>query len=182
MYPGEIIKQKRQKLAMTLEELSQETSFSIGYLSKLERGTSLPPLATLQKVASVLDIDMMQLLNSQEDHVISADKDIELSVRADAEDPKEQYTSRALLKDYKNRAILPLVMHIKPGQTEVFSHDAEEFIYVLEGEVVLNYKGKQHTLKKGDGAYIDSRKPHSFENLSEETASLLTANYIYRRF
>ncbi len=183
MYPGIIIKQKRQDLGMTLEELSRQTSFSIGYLSKLERADSAPPLATLQKLAEVLDIDMVELLNIDDRGVSeSGDKDIELFHTPDFSDAAEDHSSQPLMKDFKNHAIVPFLMRVMPGKTETFTHDAEEFLYVIEGEITLDYKRKEYKLKKGDGAYIDSRKPHSFVNSGRTPALILTANHIYRRF
>lgn len=182
MYSGEVIKSRRLELGMTLEEVSLESGFSIGYLSKLERGNTVPPLATMQKLAAVLGIDMMELLNVGGIESETKDRDIEISRNISEEETAEQYSSRAIFAEYRNRAVLPLIMHINPGETEVFTHDAEEFIYVLEGEVILEYKDKRHELKKGDGAYIDSRKAHRFINQCDKKALLLTANYIYRRF
>jgi len=182
MYPGIIIKQKRLDLGMTLEELSRQTSFSIGYLSKLERADSMPPLATLQKLAEVLDIDMVKLLNIDRTPSESGDKDIELCRMPDFSDAEQEHSSLPLMNDFKNHAIVPFLMRVMPGQTETFTHDAEEFLYIVEGEITLEYKQKTYSLKKGDGAYIDSRKPHSFINQGSEPALILTANYIYRRF
>jgi len=185
MYPGIIIKQKRQELGMTLEELSQQTSFSIGYLSKLERADSMPPLATLQKLAEVLNINMMELLNLEQQPSETTDKDIKINRRSKEPPHFEEDDishSEALMSDYKNRAIVPFLLTVRPGETESFSHDAEEFLYILEGEILLIYKNKQYTLKKGDSAYLDSRKPHRFINQTNETVTILTANYIYRRF
>lgn len=182
MYPGIIIKQKRLDLGMTLEELSRQTAFSIGYLSKLERADSMPPLATLQKLAEVLDIDMVDLLNIDRTPSESGDKDIEICRTPDFSDSGSEHASLPLMKDFKNHAIVPFLMRVMPGQTESFTHDAEEFLYVVEGEITLSYKNKKYTLAEGDGAYIDSRKPHRFINSGRTPALILTANYIYRRF
>ena len=182
MYPGIIIKQKRLDLGMTLEELSRQTAFSIGYLSKLERADSAPPLATLQKLAEVLDIDMVDLLNIDRTASDSGDKDIKLCHTPDFSDSADEHSSLPLMKDFKNHAIVPFLMCVMPGQTETFRHDAEEFLYVIEGNITLNYKDKEYALAKGDGAYIDSRKAHSFINNGSEPALILTANHMYRRF
>lgn len=182
MNPGMIIKQKRQELGMTLEELSRETDFSIGYLSKLERADSAPPLATLQKLAEVLGLDMAELLHIGKTASETGDNDIEIC-RAPAEEPQAaEHSSRPLMRDFKHRAIVPFLMRVMPGQTETYTHDAEEFLYVVEGEVVLEYKRKRYVLKTGDGAYLDSRKAHRFHNETSQPALILTANYIYRRF
>ena len=73
-------------------------------------------------------------------------------------------------------------MCVESGETEIFTHDAEEFIFILEGKITLRYKDNDYILEKGDSAYIDSRRPHSFINEEPDKAVILTANYIYRRF
>jgi len=181
MFPGVIIKERRLKNGLTLEELSQKTSFSIGYLSKLERAESMPPLATLQKLADVLDLDMTELLSIDDGVSETADRDIEIS-RSNTHDFSGSYTTDTLFTSKRNRAIVPTLMRIKPGATDSFEHDAEEFIYVVEGSVDLRYKDSVYHLSRGDGAYIDSRKPHSFVNNGTGDAVIITANYIYRRF
>lgn len=180
MNPGTVIKQKRRELGMTLEEVSRKTDFSVGYLSKLERADSVPPLATLQKLAEVLGLDMIALLNIGQAPSETGDQDIEIC-RAPVFAAGE-HASQPLLRDFKNRAIVPFLMRILPGQTETYTHDAEEFLYVVEGEITLCYKENRYLLKRGDGAYLDSRRAHRFENNGNTPALVLTANYIYRRF
>ncbi len=40
------------------------------------------------------------------------------------------------------------------GQTKDFKHDAEEFLYVIEGSVKIVYKGSIYPLNEGDSVYF----------------------------
>ena len=68
------------------------------------------------------------------------------------------------------------------GTTDATTHDSEEFVYVLEGNIHLNYEDKIHNLKKGDCFYLDARIKHNFTNPNNEPALLLTVHFNYRRF
>jgi len=186
MKPGHVIKKRRQRMNMTLEELAAKTGLSVGYISKLERSDKVPPFATLQKIAAVIEIDMAELLGishgTSEDE---ADKDIYIHRNDDSErriTENTGYHTIPLVKGYKQRSIAPFLIYLFPGESEEFTHDAEEFMFVVSGEVTLKYKGEAHLLSAGDSAYIDSRKPHQFINTGKEKAVILTTNYMYRRF
>ncbi len=170
---------------MTLEELSRLSNLSLSYLSKLERSDRIPPFATLQTLATVLDFDMTEILSPQPSEKAEGDADIMILRREDhkaADDGNDGYSMTPLTVSYKNTALSPFLLSLPPGQTTDFSHDAEEFIYVLQGELKLVYKGIVHSLTEGDSVYLDSRNVHRFINDSGAPVTLLTVNHIYRRF
>ena len=57
----------------------------------------------------------------------------------------------------------PFVIDVEPGTAEVpalSTHEGEEFIYVLEGHIEINYGQKVYQLEVGDSLYYDSIVPH----------------------
>lgn len=52
--PGEFLKDKRKNLDKTLREVSENTGLSIGYISRIENGSSSPSLEALYKLSSIL--------------------------------------------------------------------------------------------------------------------------------
>jgi quercetin dioxygenase-like cupin family protein len=57
----------------------------------------------------------------------------------------------------------PFVVDVRPTQgTEApsSSHEGEEFIHVLEGEIELRYGADVIALRTGDSVYYDSIVPH----------------------
>ena len=76
----------------------------------------------------------------------------------------------------------PFMLRIRKGETTVFWHGSEEFIYVAAGPVEFNYEGKTYQMETGDSVYFDSRLGHSFTNNMDKEAELLFIKYDYRRF
>jgi quercetin dioxygenase-like cupin family protein len=52
-------------------------------------------------------------------------------------------------------------------------HDFEEMFCVLEGEIELTFRGVKAVAKAGQTVNIPANAPHSFKNISSQTARLL---------
>ena len=59
---GKRIKQKRKELNLTQEKLSEMLEISPTYISEIERGTEISSLATITKIANVLNLDLDYLI------------------------------------------------------------------------------------------------------------------------
>lgn len=64
---GEKIKYYRKRKGLTIKELSELTDLSIGFISNLERDLNSPSVSNLQQICEVLDINLMEILNSNND-------------------------------------------------------------------------------------------------------------------
>jgi len=49
-------------------------------------------------------------------------------------------------------------------------HTGAEFVYVLTGQLAINYQAEDHLLGPGDSVYFDASEPHSYAGRSEEGA------------
>ena len=74
------------------------------------------------------------------------------------------------------------ILKIAKGHTQKFTHDSEEFIYVISGSIDLRFNGAHHALQEGDSAYFDSRGEHQVFNELPSEAVLLNVVFDYRRF
>lgn len=63
----------------------------------------------------------------------------------------------------------------------VFSHEGEEFMYILEGTHEFMYDGKKYLLGQGDSVYFDSVIPHSGRSIGKKKAKILAVMYSYKR-
>ncbi len=66
MQISERLKFYRKRHGKTLHELSEATGLSISFLSEIERGVSLPSLATCQKLANAHGIPLTLLFSGVE--------------------------------------------------------------------------------------------------------------------
>jgi mannose-6-phosphate isomerase-like protein (cupin superfamily) len=63
----------------------------------------------------------------------------------------------------------------------VFSHEGEEFMYVLEGTHEFMYGEEKYVLEAGDSIYFDSEVPHSGRSIGPRRAKVLAVLYSYKR-
>ena len=73
----------------------------------------------------------------------------------------------------------PSILNVAPGADGggSYSHDGEEFVFVLEGvfEVILNESEKYH-LNEGDTLYYPSQLSHRWRNPGPSSARVLWVN------
>jgi quercetin dioxygenase-like cupin family protein len=65
-------------------------------------------------------------------------------------------------------------MHVPPGGgPPPHRHDYEETFSVLEGELVVTFRGSTSVLRAGETANIPANAPHQFRNASTQAARML---------
>lgn len=173
------IKTLRTGNNMTLKQLSEQTDLSIGFLSQLERGMSSVAIDSLEKIASALDVPLTSFFNEaprkNQDPVVH-------NFELQATPVSEQIFQYILSNDEMGFNLLPRIFTLMPfanfdaDDLEMYSHDGEEFIYILEGIVTLFIGTRQYTLYPGDSVQIHSTEPHNWMNSTNKVARLLSIN------
>ena len=178
------IKAIRRKRKISLQKLSSISGLSPGYLCKVEKSEKAPPLSTLSRIALALDVDLSRFL--LEDSYPSEDVPLAIVRKNERKEVITkgslygyQYESLAYNKPGKNME----VFIISPAFEEklMFQHDAEEFMFVLEGVHEFLYGGEKYILKKGDSIYFDARIPHSGRSVGRRRAKILDVIYSYKK-
>lgn len=185
-YENQKIRQFREARGLTLQELASQCGLTRGYLSRIERSSKAPPVSTLQTICRALGVEWGELIGAAPvavpwshnlDFVARKDVNVRTLLKTG-----EGYAYHSLVGALKNKAMAPVVMVVQKGKTKRFTHDAEEFVYVLSGAARLHYEGKVLELARGDSVYFDSRLPHAFEVVGRREAVLLAVTHGYRRF
>jgi transcriptional regulator with XRE-family HTH domain len=182
---GTILKQLREERGMTLDELARACNKTKGYLSKIERAQKLPPFTTLQTIALALGVEIdVFLAGNKQPAAKSASRNIDLHRHREAKKflKGESYAFLPLVTQYRNKYMSPFLMKLRSGKSRTFTHDSEEFVYLLEGNVDLHYENKIYHLEKGDAFYLDSRIEHTFFNPDKSDVLMLALSFNYRRF
>lgn len=177
------IRKARSEKKMSLENLAALAGLTKGYLSKIENSDKAPPLSTLSKIASALNLDVGGLI-SQELYVPENDQ---ICIVRSGEGKKLQsgnldgyhYEMLALQKSGRNME--PYLLRPAINEKTIFTHEGEEFMYTLEGIHELIYGEEKYTLKKGDSVYFDSIVPHTGRSVGEKSAKVLAISYSYKR-
>lgn len=183
---GEKIKSIRESRQLTLEEVAERSGLSIQQIKKIEDNTEFPSLAPLIKIARVLGVRLGTFLDDQSElgPVIcrkknsSEDNSISFSNNATVAHKHMEYHS--LSQDKSGRHMEPFLIDIAPSKNVDFilsTHEGEEFIYVLEGVIEINYGKNTYVLEEGDSIYYDSIIAHHVHAANGSSAKILGVVY-----
>ena len=170
--PGERIAEIRKTYSISREDLAERSGVSVDLITRIEDDGHIPDLAPLIKISRGLGVRLGTLLDDSEQlgPVICRAGQAASSSRfktgvpegADAKsDAHHGMNFNALAADKNGRHMEPFIVTIEPdAQQTASAHEGEEFIYVLEGNLALEYGTDRETLKAGDSVYYDSIVPH----------------------
>jgi len=179
------IRQVREEKGLSVEDLSSRTGLSKGLLSDIEAGEIQPPLGAVIKIAKALDMHMGFLLSGKEDKpytIVRAEKGKEVARHSSQKQKAYGYTYISLALHKKDRHMEPFIVNLTPSQIEEerSSHDGQEFIYVLEGEMGVYLENEYFVLKPGDAIYYDSTTPHLVKCHGSSPTKILAVLYAER--
>ncbi len=182
---GSKIRQLREAREMTVEELAEASQSSEELIQQLENGALVPSLTPLLKIARALGVRLGTFLDDmpQSGPVIVKSGQSEDVVRfsGKTERPKKSALEfYSLAPDKADRHMEPFVIDIHPSPKEshkLSSHEGEEFIYVLSGDIEIFYGKDVIKLNSGDSIYYDSIVPHDVHTEGESDARILAVIY-----
>jgi transcriptional regulator with XRE-family HTH domain len=177
---GAAIRSRRQELTMSLRELSKQSGLSIGFLSLVERGRSSPALTSLSNVAKALGVELSSFFPAEEEEQNEAEETkqrvspLPYVNRANDAAKLSIILSQRIYKMLSPRipglVLEPIFVTVQPGDTidEPYSHEGEEFAYVLSGELVFIVDGVEYRLGPGDSIHFRSTVSHTMRNDTDE--------------
>jgi transcriptional regulator with XRE-family HTH domain len=164
----------RRENGLTLEVLADRTGLTKSYLSKVERGHSVPSIAVAIKLAKALHVEVGDLFGEQRDsNMIKVDRASErtrLSPTGSSEVPR--YDGIAV--GMAGKQMLPFVIYPPTAAAEpVFrEHGGDELVVVHRGVVEVQFPDRTVTLEEGDSAYFKGGVPHRFRSVGDSPASI----------
>lgn len=179
---GQHLRTIRKKNAMTLQQLSARTGFSIGYLSNIERDLVSPTITVLSTICAALDTDLTSFLQPLSPKVPVLKKS----------DRETVYSSDSAKVRYE--AITPdgfrlkgLCITIQPGCTSSgadpdddsfrpHAHASDELGIVIQGTLRLIIGGKTYCLEEGDSFCIESGVSHWYMNTGDTVSVHYSVN------
>lgn len=167
---GALIRARRRQLQLTLQELSAAAGISVGYLSQVERDHATPSLGTLAQIARSLDVgvDYFIATPSPEDGVTRAGERDRFSVNGSS------IVYERLATDFAGNLLSSFIMNVPPGyRSETVSHEGEEILFVLEGEITHWLDGEAMRLTEGDSLHFRGNRLHAWANETDRPARLL---------
>jgi len=158
------LKRLRQARKMTLEDVSKKTGLTKSFLSKLERGLSVPSIASVLKLAQAYDMAVGDLIGEN-----SSASSVSIVRRADRkpfEGPGSSNSRHEAITSMLGDGIIeafilrPPVEDGKLVREEPSEHGGQELIFILRGKIEVSWPQKKEILKVGDTATFDAQLPH----------------------
>ncbi|MBI4496052.1 MAG: helix-turn-helix transcriptional regulator [Deltaproteobacteria bacterium] len=161
---GERIRRARELHGLTLEDLSSRTGIARQALEKVESNELIPPLGSLIKVGKAVAMKMGYFISPGVEKaltVVRSDRRPAISRHGQKRSEQCGYSYESLAPEKADRLMEPFLVTLAPNRrNETSSHDGQEFIFVLEGEVRVQVGPQEEILRPGDAAYYDSGPPH----------------------
>jgi transcriptional regulator with XRE-family HTH domain len=174
------IKSIREEKGLSLDQLSKLTGFDVDLLSNIESSKVQPQLGTIIKLSKALDSAFGRIVSGVGDKLYSVTRKNEqkiVSRSTSRKGRKQLYTYKSLAPEVKGRHMEALIVQLEENPEDDMSvHEGEEFIYVLDGTVLLNIGGDKFELEPGDSAYYLSTIPHLIASKSGK-ATILAVLY-----
>jgi transcriptional regulator with XRE-family HTH domain len=176
---GRRIRASRINKKFTLEQLANQTGFTRGYLSRIEKSQKSPPLSTLGIIARVLGITISFLVGEEEQQtsigIVRKGERPLITRKGTALD----YTYEAVAHTFPNKKMEPfiLTLPLKPKKKTIHQHEGEEILFVLEGTMKFLYRNREYIIEEGDCIYFDSGFPHFGESVGRQEAKCFLVIY-----
>jgi len=172
---GGRIRFMRQQRGMTLEQLSSSSKLTKSFVSKIERGVSVPSISTAMRLAGSFQLTMSQLLGEDhyEDAISLVRKGERRSFMRSGSSSGYNYEMVAGPKRFK--CMEPYIMRppLEFQDKRLFEHVGEEFMFILTGSIEVEIAGQCLRLRSGDALYFDSHLPHRSRSLDGRYAEVL---------
>ena len=167
--------------------MAERTGLSVAQIVAVEDEENLPSLGPLIKIARALGVRLGTFMDDNDAlgpvvcRAESHSQDSSISFSNGVSDARKHMDYHPLAKQMADRHMEPFVVDIHPNGKQEFqlsSHEGEEFVYVLEGEVEVVYGKECYRLKPGDSIFYDSIVKHHVHGANDQAARILAVVYI----
>jgi transcriptional regulator with XRE-family HTH domain len=168
---GARIRQRRNELGYSLRELGARTNLTASFLSQLENGQCSVSLASLQRIATALEVPMFAFLENSPapSPVMRASE----RTRLDICDPEICYE---LLSRNLGGQVMAVMIRVQPGGRRIaerLSQPTDEIMYVLTGRLSITVDEETHTLDPGDTICYAGRSLREFSAAGNEELQVI---------
>jgi DNA-binding transcriptional MerR regulator/mannose-6-phosphate isomerase-like protein (cupin superfamily) len=168
---GTHLRQLRAKRKLSLAQVAQAVNLSVGFLSALERSQMSGSVGTLRKLTRFYKTNILDFFDAN-------------GASARQVSPTQRKVLQAgpgvrmELLAWGNTVMEPHLFRVAPeaGSGDSYTHEGEEFLFVLRGELTITLEKEEYRLKAGDSFYFESATPHRWKNPGRAETCLLWVN------
>ncbi|MGH9581014.1 MAG: cupin domain-containing protein [Terriglobales bacterium] len=168
---GPRLRSLRRSRRLSLAKVAREVGISVGFLSALERSQMTASVGTLRKLARFYGLNILNFFDPSESnpHLVRPGQRKLLEAGAGV---------RMELLAWGNTVMEPHLFRIAPGagSGEAYSHEGEEFLYIVRGRLNIALEEESFPLRAGDSFYFESHTPHQWRNPGRQETWVLWIN------
>jgi transcriptional regulator with XRE-family HTH domain len=169
---------------LSINDLVDSTGLTEVQIKRVIESKTIPSLSPLIKIARSLGVRLGTFLDDEVElgPVVHRSNEVQqpASFSSQLSDANSHLYFYALAARKTNRHMEPFFIDIQPSSTHepIFSsHEGEEFIFVLDGTVKIDYGNQTFFLHPGDSIYYDSIVNHLVSSDDEKPAKILAVVY-----
>ncbi|MDB5526771.1 MAG: hypothetical protein JWM58_4534 [Rhizobium sp.] len=169
---GDRLRNRRKELRLTLQDVANRAGFSVGFISQIERGITIPSLTSLISVCRVLKVDVGSFFQQpRQDAPVTRREHRPIyglgGVSGNA------ITYERLSASFPGNVLRSTIIHEPPGfRSEPMSHEGEEIFFIVDGSLTLELDGETLILEAGDTAHFPSTRTHVTWNHTTEATTV----------
>ena len=168
---GRRIREARKNAGLSQRELAHRSNISVNTLSLLERGQTSPTIATLQKLAGSLSVEISYFftISKPEDEIVFSKSNRRIPIQI----------SEGFLSDL-SPGFVPVV--VRPFELQIYprskskkdiSHSGFKFLYCIENELIYIVSDRAYLLEQGDALLFNANLPHHWQNSTDNMTKII---------
>lgn len=167
---GGLIRTRRRQQNMTLQSFGALSGVSVGYLSQVERDQATPSLGTLAMMSKALKVGVEYFIATPSPQSAYTRDGQRTQFSVDG----SLIVYEQLSTEFAGSELNSFLITMLPGyRSEIFKHQGEEFIYILEGQISQKVDDTIIIMKTGDSIHFSGSRPHSWWNETDLPAKLI---------
>jgi transcriptional regulator with XRE-family HTH domain len=169
---GDRIKMLRLSQNRTMQEIAEASDLSKSMISKIENNKAIPSVAALVNIAKSLGTTISGLLEQQ--GFLNAIHVSRKQALQNLTPTDKGYLIHPYASGYHGKKMQPFLFVARKGEVipHEVSHEGEEFIYVIKGQMKMQVGEVEYLLNTGDSLYFNSIQKHGLMPVSAEVTYL----------
>lgn len=157
------VREYRNQLGLTIDQLSERATISKGMLSKIENAQASPSLGTLVRLAAAMSVPLTALFRGlEEEHdalFVRAGQGTEMVRKGTRVGHRYQMLGQMR---GPNKVVEPMLVTLNEHSEvfPLFQHPGIEFIYMLKGVVEYGHGAGRYVLHPGDALQFSGEVAH----------------------
>lgn len=169
---GNVIRTRRKKMNLTLEELSKQVGITSGGLSQIERGLVDPSLSVLRRISRALNLPMNVMFSENNESYVTRMGQRKKAMFSDSSIDYE-FLSPIVHTSGITPKVEVVMVTLRPqsyGGESLSAHESDECFVVVQGQIEVQMENETVLLQQADSLYLTEGVQHRLHNPTDTDA------------